>query len=177
MLLVYMRNFVGCTFSFMLSCDYWWLHCHQRRVFMTCCIGWVLHLRGSIHFFALLHAFLSSMLSGGVLVFRGSVLLSCVCLGEACKFCALFCCFVDYVFSFRLCWAIPIFLGIEPFPSRFGICDVSPASDFDIWFYVTFVHLDMSFTCLSITWMIFSTFASQTISCALMLSTHPSRGR
>ena len=72
---------------------------------------------------------------------------------------------------------LPIFLATEPFPSRFSICDVSPASDFDIWFYVTFVHLDMSFTCLSITWMIFSTFASQTISCALMLSTHPSRGR
>ena len=27
---------------------------------------------------------------------------------------------------------LPIFLGTEPFPSRFGICDVSPSSDFDI---------------------------------------------
>ena len=27
---------------------------------------------------------------------------------------------------------LPIFLGTEPFPSRFGICDVSRASDFDI---------------------------------------------
>ena len=111
MLLVYMRNFVCCTFSFMLSCDYWWLHCHQRRVFMTCCIGWVLHLRGSIHFFALVHAFLCSMLSEGVLVFRGSELLSCICLGGACEFCALFCCFIDYVFLSRLCWAVAHIFG------------------------------------------------------------------
>jgi len=68
-------------------------------------------------------------------------------------------------------------LGIETFPSRFGICDTSHASDFIINFYAVFVHLDMSFTCHSITWMRFSVFTSQTISFALMLSTHSSRGR
>ena len=55
--------------------------------------------------------------------------------------------------------------------------DASHASEFDICFYMAFVHLDMSFTCLSITWMGFSAFTSQTISCDLMLSTHSARGR
>ena len=108
----------------------------------------VLHLRGIIPFFALVHTFFCSMLSEGVLVFRGSVLLSCICLGGACGFCAPFYCSVDYVFSSRLCWDVVISLGAEIFPSRFGICDASHASDFDIDFYEAFVHLNMNF-CLS----------------------------
>ena len=63
--------------------------------------------------------------------------------------------------------SLPISLGTGTFSSRFGICDASDASDFDI---LTFMqHL--------FNWMRFSIFASQTISCALILSTHSSRGR
>ena len=58
---------------------------------------------GSIPFFALVHTFFCSMLSEGVLVFRGSVLHSCICLEGAYGFCAPFYCSVDYVFSSRLC--------------------------------------------------------------------------
>ena len=43
---------------------------------------------------------------------------------------------------------LPIFLGTEIFPSRFGICDASHACNFNINFYAAFVHLNMSF-CLS----------------------------
>ena len=72
---------------------------------------------------------------------------------------------------------LPISLGTEIFSSRFGICDLSHISDFDIDFYAAFVHLNMSF-CLSFDpLMRFLSFGSQTISCALMLSTHSSRGR
>ena len=46
--------------------------------------------------------------------------------------------------------SLHIYLGIETFPSRFGICDASHASDFDIGFYAAFVRLDMSFACLSV---------------------------
>jgi len=64
----------------------------KGEFFITCCIGRVLHLRRSIHFFALMYAFLCSMLSEGVLVLRWSVwafcalLLSCICIGGACEF-------------------------------------------------------------------------------------------
>ena len=44
----------------------------------------------------------------------------------------------------------PISLGTENFPSLFGICDASHASDFNIGFYAAFVHMNMSFACLSI---------------------------
>ena len=72
---------------------------------------------------------------------------------------------------------LPMSLGTETSPSRFGLCNVSHASDFDIGFYAAFVHLSMSF-CLSFdALMRFSAFGSQTISWALMLSTHSSRGR
>jgi hypothetical protein len=40
---------------------------------------------------------------------------------------------------------LPISLGIKTFPSRFGICDASHASDFDLDIYAAFVHLNMSF--------------------------------
>ena len=43
---------------------------------------------------------------------------------------------------------LPISLGTKNFPSLFGICDASHASDFDIDFYEAFVHLNMNF-CLS----------------------------
>jgi hypothetical protein len=36
-------------------------------------------------------------------------------------------------------------LGTDIFPSRFGLCDASHASEFDIYRYVVFVHLDGSF--------------------------------
>ena len=55
---------------------------------------------------------------------------------------------------------LPISLGTETFPSSSGLCDASPASDFDIGFYVAFIHLYTSFTWILITSMIFSTFAS-----------------
>ena len=45
---------------------------------------------------------------------------------------------------------LPISLGTETFPSSSGLCDASPASDFDIGFSAAFVHLNMRFACLSI---------------------------
>jgi len=45
---------------------------------------------------------------------------------------------------------LPMSLGTETSPSRFGLCNVSHASDFDIGFYAAFVRLDMSFACLSV---------------------------
>jgi len=38
---------------------------------------------------------------------------------------------------------LPISLGTETFPSSSGLCDASPASDFDIGFSAAFVHLNM----------------------------------
>ena len=46
--------------------------------------------------------------------------------------------------------SLPISLGTETFPSSSGLCDASPASDFDIGFSAAFVHLNMRFACLSI---------------------------
>ena len=78
-------------------------------------------LRGSIHFFVLVPPFLCSMLSEGVLVFKGSVLLSCICLGRACEFCALFCGFLSTMCSRLSCVEpLPISLGIEIFFKSIG---------------------------------------------------------
>ena len=46
--------------------------------------------------------------------------------------------------------SLPISLGTETFPSSSGLCDASPASDFDIGFSASFVHMNMRFACLSI---------------------------
>lgn len=62
-------------------------------------------------------------------------------------------------------------LGTETSPSRFGLCNVSHASDFDIGFYVAFIHLYTSFTWIWITWMIFLTFASNHFLCFNVVNT------
>ena len=79
----------------------------KEEFFMTCCIRRVLHLRGSIHFLIVVHAFLSSMLSGGVHVFRGSLLH--MLRGEL----------VSSVFSFAVLLIMCSCLGcVEPFSKR-----------------------------------------------------------
>jgi len=161
MLLVYLRSFVDCTLSFMHPYDSWHVALEEF------CIWGGAFLRSCA-------AFLPSIFSGGVLVFRGSVWAFYAPFAQLHTFSGSL-----WVLCFCLSCVepLPISLGTETFPSQFGIFDASHASDFDIGFYAAFVHLSMSF-CLSFDpLMRFSAFDSQTISCALMLSTHSSRGR
>jgi len=125
MFLVYLRSFVDCTLSFMHSYDSWHVALEEF------CIWGGAFLRSCA-------AFLPSMFSGGVLMFRGSVW----------AFCALFAQLHTFMGSlWVLCSRLgcveplPISLGIEIFSSRFGLCDESHASDFDILYYMAFVHL------------------------------------
>jgi len=114
----------------MLLCDSWWLHCHQRGEF-----SWHIAL-GEFCIWG--GAFISLLLCMQFFV-------ACSCLGGACVFCALFCS-IGIICSCLCCVEpLPMSLGTENFPSRFGICDASHASDFDIGFYAVFVHLNMSF--------------------------------
>ena len=101
-----------------------------------------------MHSFTFVHTFLCSMFFKGSACVQGSVLH--MLRGS----------FVSSVLSFALLLmlcsrlgcveSLPMSLGIEIFPSRFGICDDSHANDFDIGFYAAFVHMNMSFACLSI---------------------------
>ena len=146
----------------------------KEEFFMTCCIWRVLHLRGSIHFLILVHAFLSSMLSGGVHVFRGSLLH--ILRESLWALCSL-------LLFYWLCVLVSVVLSRCPYlwGPRFFQVDLAFVMPL---MRVTLILIFMRhlftwiwiFACLSIPWMRFSAFASQTISCALMLSTHSSRG-